>query len=151
MRLAPLSIGLTMFAFAMLVMSSSAALAMGHVGLGSHSTNDIKSHCDAAGGSYYNSGGVYGCFGPGGDVTCSGKNGKCFGSCSKCGSAARLSGKGGIDGFLRSPTSGLLKQSTGGNTAGPTKTNVPGAANSNLTSRGSNTTLKKQDTNMMKR
>ncbi len=99
MRLAPLSIGLTMFAFAMLVMSSSAALAMGHVGLGSHSTNDIKSHCDAAGGSYYNSGGVYGCFGPGGDVTCSGKNGKCFGSCSKCGSAARLSGKGGIDGF----------------------------------------------------
>ena len=36
MRLAPLSIGLTMFAFAMLVMSSSAALAMGHVGLGSH-------------------------------------------------------------------------------------------------------------------
>jgi hypothetical protein len=151
MRFAPLSIGLTIFAFAILGLSSSATLAMGHVGLGSHSTSDIKSHCDAAGGSYYNSGGVYGCFGPGGDVTCSGKNGKCFGSCSKCGSAARLSGKGGVAGFLKSPTTGLLKETSGGTKAGPIKTNVPGTANPNLTTRGSNTTLKKQDSNMMGR
>jgi hypothetical protein len=79
-------------AFTALTLPPGAALALGHVTLGKHSTTDIKNHCDAAGGTYYNSDGVYGCFGPGGDVTCSQKSKRCFGTCENCGSA-RLSGQ----------------------------------------------------------
>lgn len=103
-RPALIAFALTALAFATLGFSSSEALALGHVALGNHSQGDIKSHCDAAGGSFYNSSGTYGCFGPGGDVTCSGKNKKCFGTCEKCGSAARLNGKGGVGGFLTNPS-----------------------------------------------
>lgn len=95
-------------AFATLTLPSGAALALGHVTLGKHSTRDIKSHCDAAGGSYYNSSGVYGCFGPGGDVTCSGKTGKCFGTCGNCGSA-RLSGDDELTPVLRPRSFGWFR------------------------------------------
>jgi hypothetical protein len=98
-RLALIAI-LTVFAFMTVDVSSNPVLALGHVTLGKHSMNDIKSHCDAAGGSYYNSGGVYGCFGPGGDVTCSAKTRNCFGTCENCG--ARLSETDAISGILTS-------------------------------------------------
>jgi hypothetical protein len=78
---------------------SSAAFALGHVALGKHSMRDIRSHCDAAGGKYYNSDGVFGCFGPGGDVTCSAKTKRCFGTCENCG-AARLAGSDALSGIL---------------------------------------------------
>ena len=106
------AIAIVLVAFTTLGFSSSVALArQGHVvALGTHDEKDIKNHCDAAGGSSYSSGGTYGCFGPGGDVHCSGQTKKCFGSCENCGSAARLSAKGGVAGFLTSPTG--LKQTT---------------------------------------
>ena len=68
------------------------AFALGHVALGKHSSQDIKDHCDAAGGAFYNSGGTYGCFGPGGDVTCSGKTKRCFGTCGNCSAPLRVKG-----------------------------------------------------------
>jgi hypothetical protein len=112
-RLALIAIGLSVLAFTTLGFLSNAALAA-HVTIsGTHSTGDIKSHCDAAGGSYYNSGGVYGCFGPGGDVTCSDKTKKCFGTCGNCGAARS------VGGILKPPTAnpgGSKVGSTGGAT-----------------------------------
>jgi hypothetical protein len=96
-------------AFATLTFSSGAALALGHVTLGKHSNKDIKNHCDAAGGTYYNSSGVYGCFGPGGDVTCSGKTKQCFGTCERCGSARIGGGQEDIPAILNSRTFGWFR------------------------------------------
>lgn len=124
------TIAIGLFALITLGLVSRPALAMGHVTLGSHSTGDIKKHCDSAGGSYYNSGGVYGCFGPGGDVTCSGKTGKCFGSCTNC-AAAMPGGKGGPKGV-----SGILTVAPAGSLQTKTDKNLkPG---NNLTSGASN-------------
>jgi hypothetical protein len=147
-----------LFSLLVFVSGTTAAIA-GHVTLGTHNESDISSHCGAAGGSYYNSGGVYGCFGPGGDVTCSGKTKKCFGTCSNC-SAARAS----LGGFLAGKLQGV--KTTSAPTSSPSKTNVLGGArsnaltqrkstvlnqNSNLTRGSSATTLKKPDTTMLRR
>jgi hypothetical protein len=103
-RVGLIPIALTLFAFAALGFLSGPALA-GHVILsGQHSPADIQSHCRAAGGSYYNSGGVYGCWGPGGDVTCSGKVQRCFGTCGNCGAREAGTGGKGVAGILKSPT-----------------------------------------------
>jgi hypothetical protein len=60
------------------------ASALGHVDLGSHSQKDIEDHCGAAGGTSVDSDGVYGCWGSGGDVTCSKQTKTCYGTCEKC-------------------------------------------------------------------
>jgi hypothetical protein len=95
-------------AVAMLTFSSGAALALGHVTLGKHSTKDIKNHCDSAGGTFFNSDGVYGCFGPGGDVTCSGKTKRCYGTCESCGSA-RMTEHADIPAILSSRSFGWFR------------------------------------------
>jgi hypothetical protein len=147
-----------LFAFAVFGFGTTTAVA-GHVTLGTHNESDIAGHCGAAGGSYYNSGGVYGCFGPGGDVTCSGKTKKCFGTCSNC-SAARAS----LGSFLSGKLQGV--KATNAPAAAPTRTNVLGSTkanaltqqrstvlnqNSNLMHRSSTTTLKKPDATMLRR
>jgi hypothetical protein len=89
----------------------------GHVTIhGTHPPSDIAGHCHAAGGSFYNSGGVYGCFGPGGDVTCSGKSQKCFGTCGNC--SAQVVGKGGLKGVL-APTRGVKQVGSGAQPTNP--------------------------------
>src|SRR5260370_41700906 len=93
-------------AFAAFALSPDPAFALGHVTLGKHSSQDIKDHCDAAGGAFYNSSGVYGCFGPGGDVTCSGKTKRCFGTCENCSAPLRV--KGGIFGGKTGSVSAIL-------------------------------------------
>jgi hypothetical protein len=148
-RLALTAIALTGLVFTTLGVSSTAALA-GHVTIsGTHSTSEIKSKCDGAGGSFYSSGGVYGCFGPGGDVTCN-QAGKCFGTCSNC--QARMVGKIGIAGVLTSPTAGLKQPTAGPGTrlttpasGSPMKPGAPaagilGTTGSNLTTSGSSPT-----------
>jgi hypothetical protein len=145
-----------LFAFLVFVSGTTAAIA-GHVSLGTHNESDISGHCGAAGGSYYNSGGVYGCFGPGGDVTCSGKTKKCFGTCSNC-SASRAS----LGGFLAGKLQGV--KTTNAPTSGPGKTNGLGTKANvlqqksnvlqqkpNLTRGSSSTTLKKPDTTILRR
>jgi hypothetical protein len=97
-RLILIAITLTLF---VCTVYSSPAFALGHVTLGKHNEKDIKKHCDAAGGTPFNQDGVYGCFGPGGDVTCSSKSKKCFGTCEACGSA-RMSEKDIIPSILGS-------------------------------------------------
>ena len=80
----------------------STAIALGHVYLGTHSTGDIKQHCSDAGGTYVNSEGIYGCWGPGGDVTCSKKSKSCYGTCENC--SQRIGDtKNIIPAVLRSP------------------------------------------------
>src|ERR1700758_5622237 len=75
---------ITVLGFLTLDVSSNPVFALGHTWLGSHSKQDIQNHCDAAGGIYFESGGTYGCWGPGGDVTCSEQTGTCYGTCEKC-------------------------------------------------------------------
>lgn len=98
-RLALIAI-LTVLAFMTLDVSSNPVSALGHVYLGAHSKQDIKRHCEAAGGEYFEGGGTYGCWGPGGDVTCSSATGTCIGTCERCGQ--RLQDLGGISGLLAS-------------------------------------------------
>jgi hypothetical protein len=88
---------ITVLGFLTLDVSSNPVFALGHVYLGSHSKQDIKNHCDAAGGVYFEGGGTYGCWGPGGDVTCSEQTGTCIGTCEKCGRVVVL---GDISGVL---------------------------------------------------
>ncbi len=87
---------ITMLGFLTLDVSSNSVFALGHTYLGSHSKQDIKNHCDAAGGIYFESGGTYGCWGPGGDVTCSDQTGTCYGTCEKCGRVVDLGGISGV-------------------------------------------------------
>jgi hypothetical protein len=63
----------------------STAIALGHTPLGKHDVNDIDKHCADVNGTPFDSGGIYGCWGPGGDVTCSHQTGTCFGTCERCG------------------------------------------------------------------
>jgi hypothetical protein len=86
----------TALSFLTLDLSSNPVFALGHTYLGSHSKQDIKNHCDAAGGTYFESGGTYGCWGPGGDVTCSDQTGTCYGTCEKCGRVVNLGGISGV-------------------------------------------------------
>jgi len=138
------------FALTALSFSSSATLALGHVGLGSHSETDIKNHCGAAGGTYYNSSGAYGCFGPGGDVTCSSKTKKCFGTCTNCAAAIKPGGRGslrGVQGILTVAPAGSQMKTFGKNlnsqrdltlTAKPLNgSNRLSNSNSNLINQGS--------------
>jgi hypothetical protein len=69
---------------------------------GRHSGSDIKSHCDANGGSFSTYKDGYSCYGSGGSIHCNTK-GKCVGTCDNC--AAR-----------KGPTSvaGVLQPSRGG-------------------------------------
>jgi hypothetical protein len=107
---------LTVLGFLTLDVSSSPLFALGHVYLGKHSKKDIEKHCDAAGGTNFEGGGTYGCWGPGGDVTCTAKTGTCIGTCEKCGQ--RLHDLGGISGILISgswfqfapPTAGEMRR-----------------------------------------
>jgi hypothetical protein len=89
---------LTVLGFLTIDVSLNPTFALGHVYLGSHSKQDMKNHCDAAGGIYFESGGTYGCWGPGGDVTCSEQTGTCYGTCEKCGQ--RVVDLGGVRGVL---------------------------------------------------
>src|SRR5690348_237817 len=69
---------------------------------GTHSPGEIRKTCDDNGGTYYSGGGgnSYGCQGQKGSVSCD-SNGKCTGSCAKCGTAQR--GSGGVKGILQPP------------------------------------------------
>ena len=54
---------------------------------GTHPEGEIKAACDGVGGTFSSSGGHYGCINTCGDSVCSVAcvNGKCTGSCPKCG------------------------------------------------------------------
>jgi hypothetical protein len=113
-RLAILVFTLAVLALTTLGVSSRVTFALGHVFLGKHSETDIDDHCKAAGGTPTAGHGTYGCFGPGGDVTCSTDTKTCYGTCTKCSAAAR--GKGhvrGVQGFLTlAPAGSHLKAGT---------------------------------------
>jgi hypothetical protein len=89
---------LTVLGFLTLDVSSNPVFALGHEFLGTHDKKDIDKHCADAGGEPFSGGGIYGCWGPGGDVTCSQQTKTCYGTCEKCGQ--RVSYLGGISGIL---------------------------------------------------
>jgi len=75
---------------------------------GTHSAGEVKSACDANGGTYSQNYNSYTCVGTAGSVTCS-SNGSCYGSCKKCASV-----KGGLNGVLRPPASAGTASAAGG-------------------------------------
>ena len=75
---------IALFIYGVLVGAASA----GRVAIGgTHPEGEIKATCDSVGGTFSSSGGSYGCINVCGDSVCSVActNGKCTGSCPKCG------------------------------------------------------------------
>ena len=98
-RHTPIAI-ITLLGFLALDVSSNPVFALGHVYLGAHSKTEIKTTCDRVSGTYFEGGGMYGCWGKGGDVNCTNQTKTCVGTCEKCGQ--RIQDLGGLSGILAS-------------------------------------------------